>query len=145
MTSSAEERERLASILAKVDKEELVRFLARSLSLADLQELVGSLAEEGLVEVEDEDEGEDEDEDELRLSVKLTNTGDGMVTCWCDDREAAMLDQTIMGARWEGTGGEPGAYAVIMDSPDLVERLEADGYAVDDSEYSAPEKDESVR
>lgn len=72
----------------------------------------------------------------MKMKIKLTDTDDGMVMCWCDDREAALFDQSIRGTHWEGPSDIQGAYAVIMNEPDLVAKLEKDGYEVDDSEYS---------
>lgn len=101
---------------------------------------------------EGEEEAEEEEEEEtpaIKLKIKLTNVEElvdglpemepGMVTCWCDNKELALLDQTIQGTRWEGPADMLGAYAVIMDKPSLVEELEAEGYDVDDSEYSPME------
>jgi hypothetical protein len=76
------------------------------------------------------------------MEVKLDNLDrdDGFVLVTCEDRDAAIEDQSIEGSHWEASRGMPGAYAVISDRPDLVERLEKAGYNVDSSEYSPPEE-----
>ena len=74
------------------------------------------------------------------MQIKLDNLDhdDEMVTVYCDDQEAAILDQSIDGSMWEAPGDLDVAYAVICDREGLVEELEADGYEVDTSDYSPP-------
>lgn len=71
------------------------------------------------------------------MKIKIDNLDhtDGMVTVYCEDQAAAKHDQSIRGSRWECPGDLDIAYAVIADEPDLVAKLKADGYEVDDSEY----------
>jgi hypothetical protein len=72
-----------------------------------------------------------------KLKISLDNQGDGSETVmvYCDDKEAARNDQSIRGSRWECPGDMDVAYAAISDEPDLVKKLEEDGYDVDASEY----------
>lgn len=72
------------------------------------------------------------------LKIKLDNLDDhdGLVTVYTDDYEHALLDQTIRGCSWEAPADMDVAYATIANEPDLVAKLEADGYEVDASEYA---------
>ena len=72
-----------------------------------------------------------------KLKIKLDNLDhdDVMVSVYCDDKEAAKFDQSIMGSMWEAPSDMDIAYAIIDDEPDLVKKLEAEGYDVDDDEY----------
>lgn len=72
-----------------------------------------------------------------KLKIKLDNldSTDGSVMVYCADKEAARFDQSIRGSRWECPRDMDVAYASISDEPDLVKKLEEDGYEVDPDEY----------
>lgn len=74
------------------------------------------------------------------MKIKLDNLDhdDGMVTVYCEDRQAAIHDQSINGSNWEAPEDLTAAYAVIGDDPDLVDQLEGEGYEVDASDYCPP-------
>lgn len=76
------------------------------------------------------------------MKIKLDNMdGDDfqvmVVGDWLDAKE----DQTIAGSRWEHAG-ENFAYAMISNVPGLLESLEAEGYEIDDGEFT-PVEDET--
>ena len=74
------------------------------------------------------------------MYIHLDNLEDreGMVYVQADNAQEARDDQSIEGSNWEFDGPDF-AYALIMDSPDLLDRLKYNGYEVDDSEYSPPD------
>lgn len=74
----------------------------------------------------------------MKIALDNMDKDDGTVTVYCEDRQAAIDDQSIEGSMWEAPGDLDVAYACICDRPGLVEALEADGYEVDTSEYSPP-------
>jgi len=89
--------------------------------------------------LDDEFEEEDEIDPNLNPVIYLDNMDheDGMVTVHIADPRAgefAENDQSIQGSNWESDGPDF-AYAIIMDSPTLVEDLKKDGYNVNDDEY----------
>lgn len=70
------------------------------------------------------------------MKIKICNLDSAeLVTVYCDNKEEARHDQTILGCRWECPSDMGVAYATIDDQPDLVALLEKEGYEVDDSEY----------
>lgn len=69
------------------------------------------------------------------MKIKICNLDSEFVTVYCDNREEARHDQSILGCRWECPFDMDVAYAVIDDQMDLVTLLEKEGYEVDDSEY----------
>jgi hypothetical protein len=75
------------------------------------------------------------------VKIKLDNLDhdDGMVTVYCEDRQAAIDDQSIDGAHWEAPGDLDVAYAMIVDRPCLITELEAEGYEVDIRNYVEPD------
>ena len=95
-----------------------------------------------------DDEWDDGEIDpDLNPTIFLDNTGDqeeGFVTIHANEPGAGIwaedYDGSIMGSNWEADGPDF-AYAIIMDEPGLVEKLQAEGYNVDDSQYY--EMDES--
>lgn len=74
------------------------------------------------------------------MKIKLDNLDgeDGMVTITCDDRQAAIDDQSIEGSLWEAPSDMNVAYAVVCDRPSLTADLEKEGYELDVDEYSPP-------
>lgn len=75
-------------------------------------------------------------------TVVMSNTDEDGVLLVVDGEGAAdwaRNDQTIYGARWEidGTVG----VAIVPNEPDLADRLRAEGYLIDDSEWSPPDED----
>lgn len=73
------------------------------------------------------------------LKIFLDNLEDrnGMVLVTCRDGQRAKVEhQSIDGTRWEADGDF--GYAMIEDRPGLVADLKAEGYEVDESEYSPP-------
>lgn len=74
--------------------------------------------------------------------IKLDNTIDrgGCVLVEASSRILAEHDQTIAGSRWEFPRDMDIAYAMPGDHPGLLEELTKEGYIIDDSEYSPPEK-----
>lgn len=94
--------------------------------------------------IEDDDSFDDDDDDEDEaptgpLSIMVENSDDDsdgpMVIITTHDTKGAEWDQTIMGDTWEIDGVDEFAYAIVPDQPGLVEKLRADGYEVDDSNY----------
>lgn len=88
-----------------------------------------------------------QEDDDLNPTIFLDNTGgqeEGFVTIHANEPGAGVwakdVDGSIMGSNWEADGPDF-AYAIIVDEPGLVEKLEAEGYNVDDSQYY--EMDES--
>ena len=73
---------------------------------------------------------------EIRISTN--DDDDGHVTLYCDDVEAARDHQSVLGSSWE-ISDDTLAYASVMEQTDLVAVLEAEGYEVDSSEWSAPD------
>jgi hypothetical protein len=73
-----------------------------------------------------------------KLKIKLDNLADedGLVTVYAADYEHALYDQTIRGSSWEAPADMDVAYASISDEPNLVVKLEADGYEVDADDYT---------
>lgn len=80
------------------------------------------------------------------MKIKLDNLDrdDGSVMITTEDREEAILDQSIHGARWEAPGDLSVAYAIVDDRPFLLTALLAEGYDVDDSEYVEPTRPRSA-
>ena len=76
--------------------------------------------------------------DKMAISLSTSDDDDGMVTVCCGNQERATEDQSIEGSNWECPGDMDVAYASICDRVGLVAALEAQGYEVDDSEYSEP-------
>lgn len=76
------------------------------------------------------------------MKIKLDNLSDraGCVLVTSHDVAAARDDQSIAGSRWEVADGAL-AYAMPTDSFGLLAELKAEGYDVDDSEYSPPDED----
>ena len=72
-----------------------------------------------------------------KMKIKLDNLDkdDGTVTVYCDDKPAAVHDQSIDGAMWEAPADLDVAYACISDRPGLVADLKEEGYEVDTSAY----------
>ena len=70
------------------------------------------------------------------MKIQLCNSDDGMITVYCYDQQDAIDDQSINGANWEAPGDMNCAYASFPNEPGLVEKLESEGYDVDDSEYT---------
>lgn len=73
--------------------------------------------------------------------VKLDNLDrdDGSVLVTCDDSSVKEEHHSISGSNWEAPGDMSGAYAVICNEPDLVAKLEKEGYQVDTAEYCEPD------
>ncbi len=73
--------------------------------------------------------------------IKLDNMDrdDGSVLVTCDDSSVKEEHHSISGSNWEAPGDMTIAYAVITDEPDLVAKLEREGYQVDSSEYCEPD------
>jgi hypothetical protein len=80
------------------------------------------------------------------MVIRLSNSDDddGAVLVMCDDPGACDDDQTIDGSSWETPSDMSEGYTMLQDRPSLVAELEAQGYEVDDSGYSAPD-DEDMR
>lgn len=53
-----------------------------------------------------------------------------------DDREAALADRTVAGVHWVVPADQSIAYVEMHDRPLLLQALHAEGYEVDDSEYT---------
>lgn len=68
-----------------------------------------------------------------RIRLDNQDKEDGSVLVIAEDAAEAEHDQSIDGSSWEIDGDF--AYTYIQDRPGLVAALEADGYAVDASEY----------
>jgi len=79
-----------------------------------------------------------EEAPEMKIKLDNMDKDDGTVTVYCDDKAAAIHDQSIEGSMWEAPGDLDVAYACICDRPGLVEALEADGYEVNTEDYDAP-------
>jgi len=79
-----------------------------------------------------------------RIKLENSDDDDGMVLATMSlDRAAEIAKeefQSIEGSNWEGSGDF--AYAYFPNRPDLVEDLEAEGYDVDDSEFTEYEEDD---
>lgn len=73
------------------------------------------------------------------IVISVSGDDDGMVVLYCSDKEAARDDQSVLGSHWEMPGDMTDAYACVSDRTDLVTALEADGWDVDASEWSAPD------
>ncbi len=73
--------------------------------------------------------------------IKLDNMDrdDGSVLVTCDDSSVKEEHHSVSGSNWEAPGDMSGAYAVITDEPDLVAKLEKEGYNVDAGEYCEPD------
>ena len=68
------------------------------------------------------------------IPIKLENVdGDPEAASVWANWEDVQNEQSVLGSMWEHDGDL--AYAYIMDEPGLVEKLRAEGYDVDDSEY----------
>lgn len=81
----------------------------------------------------------------MHITLSQSDDDDGMVTVYCDSQAQARLDQAIDGSRWECPRDMDVAYASVTDRPTLVEELKAEGYEVDDSEYSQPDAADMAR
>ena len=76
-----------------------------------------------------------------QMKIIAENSSDReSVLLTCDDQEAALHDQTVLGSRWEAPRDMDVAYAYVTDRPGLIEELEREGYEVDSSEYFPFEK-----
>jgi hypothetical protein len=75
----------------------------------------------------------------MKISLDNLDHDDGMVTVYCDDKQAAIDDQSIDGSLWEAPGDLDVAYAVILDRPGLITELRADGYEVNIQNYVEPD------
>lgn len=74
------------------------------------------------------------DPEPMRITISNTEDEDmPSVLVIADDAQDARNDQTIRGSNWEFDGDF--AYAIISDEPDLIAKLEADGYNVEAGEY----------
>lgn len=74
------------------------------------------------------------------LRVRLEpSEDDDAVLVFAEDREAAIEDQSVMGSNWEAPGDMDEAYAIISNQDDLPGALRAEGYIVDDSEWTPPD------
>ena len=74
----------------------------------------------------------------MRIRISSSDDDDGSVLVECDDQEACRNDQSIEGSRWETPRDMDIGYASILDRKGLVAHLQAEGYEVDDSDYSEP-------
>jgi hypothetical protein len=74
----------------------------------------------------------------MKIRLDLCDDDDGMVIVWTQEREAALRDQTILGARWEASGDPQGAYALLVNREGLTKDLKAEGYEVDAREWGPP-------
>lgn len=69
------------------------------------------------------------------MKIKIDNThGSDFLALITGSWDEAKDDQTIEGSRWEHAGDDF-AYAVINNTPGLIERLTAEGYDIDDGEF----------
>lgn len=77
----------------------------------------------------------------MKIRIDNLDRTDGMVNVWGAVSDLLIsrtwvsnpLEETILGSRWEVTDGC--LFTVISDGPDLVKRLTAEGYEVNDDEY----------
>lgn len=74
------------------------------------------------------------------ITISTNDDDDGFITLYCNDSEAARDAQSVLDTNWEFNDDQ--AYCSVTDCPDLIERLEAEGYEVDDSEWSAPDEED---
>lgn len=81
----------------------------------------------------------------MHITLSQSDSDDGYVTVYCDDKKACRDDQSIEGSNWETPRDMDGGYAIIQDRPSLVADLTRKGYDVDDSEYSPPNKEDMKR
>jgi hypothetical protein len=84
------------------------------------------------------------------MRIALDNQGsdyeqDGMVLVTCEDKAVAEDDRYIDGSTWECPRDMDSAYTSLVDRPTLVAELEAEGYEVDTSCYSAPTDEDMAR
>ncbi len=75
----------------------------------------------------------------MQIKLHASDSDDGFVLVTCDGGDAAREDQSIDGARWECDGADF-ASTSLLNRPSLVDDLKAEGYDVDDSEYSPPDQ-----
>jgi len=73
---------------------------------------------------------------EKTLKIKIDNTdGSDFLALLTGSWLEAAVEITVEGARWEHAGDDF-AYAVINNTPGLLDRLKAGGYEIDDGEFS---------
>lgn len=79
------------------------------------------------------------------IAIRLENQTDrdGFVMVDAVDHRQARHDGCIDGSSWEIVDGDF-AYTMLIDRPTLVAELEAAGYIVDQSEYSAPTAEDMI-
>lgn len=81
----------------------------------------------------------------IKVKITCSDDDDGMCTLWCDDVEQARHDQSVsldgQSSNWEFPDGEI-AICSLSNFYDLEAALEAAGYDVDGSEYSAPDDED---
>lgn len=80
---------------------------------------------------------------EAPFRIKLDNLDDreGCVMIEAESKILAVHDQSIFGSNWEVPDDLDVAYAMPMDHPSLLEKLEKEGYEINDDEYSPPDKE----
>jgi len=81
----------------------------------------------------------------FKISLDNMDSVDGSVTVYTRLKEMAKHDQSINGAMWEAPGDLDVAYACIMDEPGLVQKLEAEGYVVDEDDYCRSDSWDELR
>jgi len=79
------------------------------------------------------------DPDAPKIKLDNMDREDGTVLITCDDSDIKEERKSIQGSNWEAPSDMSGAYAMIVDIPDLVATLEKEGYDVDSSEYCPPD------
>lgn len=80
----------------------------------------------------------------LKISLRNTDDDDGQVMVDCADGVGAADDRYIDGSSWEtyNDGSPSAAWTTLSNYPGLVEKLEKEGYDVDQSNYSPPDEED---
>jgi hypothetical protein len=81
----------------------------------------------------------------FHISLDNMDKTDGSVTIYTRLKMMAVHDQTINGSMWEAPGDLDVAYACTMDEPGLVQKLEAEGYVVNEDNYCRSDSWEELR
>lgn len=79
------------------------------------------------------------------MKISVVNSRNGVVLVTCSDWITALMNGKILGVRWRLPHSMAKAYAYLDDQPDLVGKLEDDGYIVDSSEYTPMEQEETQK
>lgn len=75
----------------------------------------------------------------FKINLDNLDDRDGLLLITCGSQLLAAYDQSIAGSLWECPSDMDIAYAMPCDHPGLLEELKAEGYDINDDDYSPPD------